>query len=407
MVLAPAGPGDPVTAAVRVGRQPGFLDAIAFLGMLVFGIVMALLGAVMPVISGRLGIGLGDVGNLFLAMNAAMLLASLVIGPATDRFGMKSPIVLGSIMVAAALLGITRASGIGALLPSVAILGAGGGVLNATTNTLVADLHDDTAAKQSALNLLGVFFGFGALILPFSIGALLSSVGIDGLLLAGAVLCVVTALAAAMLHFPAPKQAHGFPLADMRRLATLPLVLALAFLLFFESGNEFLLGGYFSTLLVRELGVEVTRASYLLSAYWAAIMFGRLAMSRVSLSSDGYRVVAGAAMLAGVGALVVMRSQSVPFMVAGCVLTGLALAGIFPTVLGIAASAFRERSGTVFGILFTVALTGGMTIPWLAGHVAERMGLRTVFLMAALGFAMVAALSATARGLGRQATLRV
>lgn len=384
-------------------RHFAMLDAVAFAGMFVFGIVMALLGAVIPVLSGRMGLGLDDVGTLFLITNAGMLVASLLAGPATDRFGTKTPLALGAMLVAVALVGISRAAGLSGLLPAVACLGAGGGALNATTNTLVADLHDDPDAKSSALNLLGVFFGFGALVLPFSIGVLLSSVGIAGLLLAAAGLCMATALVTLALRFPAPKQAHLLPLAEMRRFVRMPLVLVFAFLLFFESGNEFVLGGYFATFLTRELTVPVAQASYLLAAYWAAIMASRLLLSRALLHLSAHRAVLGGAVLAAAGAILVAAAHTTPVAMAGILLTGLALAGIFPTVLGVAGAAFRDHSGTVFGILFTVALTGGMTMPWLAGHLAESAGLRPVFLLAAVNFCAVAVLNGLASTVRRPA----
>ena len=65
-------------------------------------------------------------------------------------------------------------------------------------------------------------------------------------------------------------------------------------------------------------------------------------------------------------------------------------------MLGIAGAAFREHSGTVFGLLFTVALTGGMTLPWLAGHLAATFDLRYVFMLAAGNFLAIAALAIVA-----------
>ena len=56
----------------------GALSGVAYAGMFVFGIVMALLGAVMPVLSERLSFTLADIGTLFLVMNFAMLVTSLV-----------------------------------------------------------------------------------------------------------------------------------------------------------------------------------------------------------------------------------------------------------------------------------------------------------------------------------------
>jgi fucose permease len=372
-------------------------DVAAYAAIFVFGIVMALVGAVMPVLTGRLSLDLSDVGTVFLVTNGSMLIAVMLVGPTIDRFGMRFPLAAGGVLVALALVGITRASGLATLLPAVALLGFGGGGLNVGANTLVADLHEDPERKASALNVLGVFFGFGALLMPFSIGALLSRAGLDGLLLAGAVLSAITAALAMAPRYPAPKQAHGVPLAAMRRFVGMPLVLAFAFLLFFQSGNEFLLGGYFSTFLARDMAVSVSTASYLLAAYWGAIMLARVLLSRALLHVGASRTVFASAIVAAAGAMVVGAAPTVGVAIAGILMTGVALAGIFPTVLGMAGAAFRDHSGTVFGILFTVALSGGMLMPWVAGHLAEAAGLRAVFILAAANFAAIAVLNRVAR----------
>ena len=387
-------------------RSTALLDGIAFAGMFVFGIVMALLGAVMPVLSERLSLGLEDVGTLFLVTNGAMLVTSVVVGPAIDRYGMKLPLGAGAFLVALALGLLVSAGRFRELLPAVAFLGIGGGALNASTNTLVADLHDDPAKKAAALNILGVFFGFGALILPLSLGALLSRIGLTALLTVTAGLCAVTGFTSLLMRFPPAKQAHAWPFADMRQFVRLPFVLALACLLFFQSGNEFILGGYFATFLTQQLTVPVITASYLLAAYWGAIMVSRVLLSRGLVRFGAYRTVLGSAVLAAAGGLIVAVAETTAIAVAGILITGVALAGIFPTVLGIAGAAFREHSGTVFGLLFTAALTGGMTMPWLAGNLAARSGLRTVFLLAAMNFAAIAVLSEVSRRCSRSLSSR-
>lgn len=376
------------------------LDAVAWAAIFVFGIAMALVGAVMPVLSERLSLHIADIGRVFLVSNGAMLVSVLVAGPALDRFGMKPPLALGAALVAAALLAIARASSLGGLLAAFALLGFGGGGLNAGANTLVADLHDDPDRKAAALNVLGVFFGFGALLMPFAIGALLTTVGLNGLLFAAAALSAITAVFAAVPAFPAPKQAHGMPLAALRRFAAMPLVLAFAFLLFFQSGNEFVLGGFFSTFLARDMGVPVSTASYLLAAYWGAIMIARIFLSRALLTVGASRTVLVSAVVAAAGALLVSMAPSLGVAIAGVLMTGVALAGIFPTVLGMAGAAFRDHSGTVFGILFTGALSGGMLVPWIAGHLAEAVGLRAVFVLAAGAFVVIAILNGVVRRLG-------
>lgn len=388
----------PKTGAPSVVANCRLLSGAAYSGMFVFGIVMALLGAVLPALSGRLEFQVADIGTLFLAMNFAMLACSSFIGAAMDRFGMKPPLAIGPLFVASALMLIAGAARIADLIPAVILLGVGGAALNAATNTLVADLHEDPGRKSAALNILGVFFGIGALFLPFCAGALLGTLGIDRLLVASGALCVFAGLFAASLRYPAPKQKNRLPIADIPRFLRSPLVLVMGCLLFLQSGVEFTMGGYISTYLTRRFGMSVAAASWLLAAYWAALMLARLVLSRVLLRANPRYVVTVCAAGASAAAVMTAIAPAPAYAAAGICFAGLALSGIFPTALGIAGAAFRDHSGTVFGILFTAALTGGTIMPWMAGRIAGFAGLPWVFGLVAAALALISAL---AIGLGR------
>ena len=375
----------------------GPLTASACSGMFVFGIVMALLGAVLPSLAGRLRFNVQDIGSLFLVMNFAMLVCSLALGVAMDRFGMKLPLALGPFLVAGALVWIARAGAFADLLPAVALLGIGGGALNGATNTLVADLHDDPQRKSAALNLLGTFFGFGALFLPFVIGALLASFALSRLLLAAALLTCAAGIFAGCLRFPRPKQQHRMPFAAIARLLRAPLLLAFAALLFFESGVEFTLGGFISTYLTGDLGVRsISLASWILAAYWASVMLARAVWSRVALAAEPFRILLVCSLGALLSALLSALAPGPATAAIAIVLTGFSLAGIYPTVLGIAGARFEAHSGPAFGILFATALLGGMLVPFLSAHIAGAAGMRWAFGGIAMAFAAIAALGRVA-----------
>jgi fucose permease len=374
------------------------LSAAAYSAMFGFGIVMALLGAVMPVLSARLRFDLAQAGTLFLIMNATMLGASFAVGPLLDRFGMKPPLAAGPLLMGAALLLIAEAASYAVLGVSVILLGAGGALLNSTSNTLIADLHSDPLAKNAALNLLGVFFGIGALFVPFAIGALISRLGLAAILYAAIVLALVTTAIAAPQQFPAPKQGGGLRASDLGQLARHPVVLSLGFLLFFESGNEFVLGGFISTYVTREIGTPVAAASYILAGYWAGIMASRIILSRVLLAMRGELLIAAGAAgtAAGVGLLLLSTSAAVAAI--SVVIVGFSLAPIFPTTLGIAGAQFAKYSGSVFGILISIALCGGMLMPWIVGVIASATALRaalTVAIFNAVGIVVCLAISRT------------
>ena len=356
--------------------RAGWLTRAAYSGMFFFGVVMAVLGAVLPVLTGQVHLDLRQTGNLFLAMNFAMLASGLVVGPFMDRFGKKLVLIAGPVFVAAALALIAGVTSYPTLITSVVLLGLGGGALNSATNTLVADLHSDPRAKSSALNLLGVFFGFGALFLPFVIGSLVKTLGLAAILYVTMALSIIPAILFTALAFPPPRHEKGLAAREVGGLARNRLVLLLGFLLFFESGNEFIMGGYTSSYLTREMHTSISAASYLLAVYWGAIMVGRLISSRLVLRRKPSSLILASAAAAAAGVAILLAAPS-PFIAgAGIAIVGLSFASIYPVTLGFAGSRFEAYSGSVFGILFAIALVGGMTLPWAVGQLAQIHGLR-------------------------------
>lgn len=340
-----------------------------------FGIVMALLGAVLPELAHRLHFDLAQAGTLFLSMNAAMLITSFSLGPLIDRFGHKPPLTLAPLFVAGALVLISTASAFRDLVVALALAGIGGGALNQVTNTLVADLYSDAREKSAKLNLLGVFFGFGAVSVPFLIGSLLSYMKLPHILLIAALISLLPTALGTPLTFPPPHQREGISLAEVLQFLKQPLVLIFGVLLFFESGNEFIIGGYLAIYLSRHLGQTAVSASYLLALYWAAVMAGRLVLSRASVSRIGGTLISlGAAAVASAMVLLLI-AHSMLLATFAVVLLGLSIAPIFPIALGIMGSIYPNHTGTIFGILMGIALAGGIILPLVVGNASNHWGL--------------------------------
>jgi fucose permease len=172
-----------------------------------------------------------------------------------------------------------------------------------------------------------------------------------------------------------------------------PLVLIFAMLLFFESGVEFTLGGFVSTYFTRDMGISsVSVASWILAGYWGALILSRIVLSHIALGADPYRILLFSALGASLGALIAAVAPLATVAALGIWLAGWSLAGIYPAVLGITGARFQSHSGTVFGILFAVALLGGMIVPWMSGQVAAIAGLRWVFVLVSGSFAAIAVL---------------
>ncbi len=365
-------------------------------GMFVFGIVMAILGAILPTLFDTIRFDKAQAGNLFLFMNAGMLVMSLFFGPIVDRFGFKLFLMGSALAVSVSFFLLAGATTYQGVVAAVTLLGLGGGGLNGGTNALASDIHPDR--RGAALNALGIFFGFGALTMPFLIGSFLELAGLDRLLIFAAVFGLVPFALFAANRFPKPKHEQGFPLSQATAVIRSPLLWLCGALLFFQSGNEFTVGGWITSYLEEVIGVTARAASFLLAAYWAAIMLGRLVSVRiVDRVGKGRLVLAGAA-VAWIAALLVAWSPTAAAAQAGVVLLGLGFAAIFPTTLAVIGEAFPRFSGTAFSVLFVIALAGGMTAPWVTGNVAHTHGLERGMLVPLVSCTMIVILQLVITG---------
>ena len=338
-------------------------------GMFVFGIVMAILGAILPTLFSEIQFNKSEAGNLFFTMNLAMLVMSLLFGPVVDRFGFKIFLAVCSLLVAFSFFLFTTATNYTIVLIAAIILGFGGGGLNGGTNTLTSDIHPEK--RSAALNVLGIFFGFGALTIPFLIGVFLGRVGLDPILMFATFLSLIPFILFVSFSFPKPKHEQGFPLLEAKKVIKHPLLWLCGLLLFFQSGNEFTVGGWISTYLNEHFGLTSTTASFLLAGYWAAIMSGRLVSSRIVKLVKNENLILGSGVLSLFAAVLVVAAPSKELSSLGVILLGLGFAAIFPTTLAIVGGTFPSLTGTAFGIIFVIALTGGMLSPWLAGKMAH------------------------------------
>jgi fucose permease len=353
------------------------LFAIACLGMLAFGIVLTTLGAVLPSVIERFGIDTAAAGALFLLMTFGILLGSLVFGPIVDRNGYKGMLLVATGLILAGLEGIAFAPSLGWLRVAVALIGFGGGIINGGTNALVADISAD--GRTAGLSLLGVFFGVGAVGVPFVLGSLLGLFSYSAIIAAVGAFVLVPLLVIAATPFPAPKQAQGFPLAAAAGLLRDPVLLLMGCMLFLESGMEITVGGWTTTFFEQELGIADRRALVYLSLYWFGMMLGRLALGSALRRVPPARVLLGCIAIGFAGALVLIVTRDPSLAALGVFLIGLGFAATFPVVLGFVGDRWAALSGTAFSIVMVMALTGGMILPWLTGVLGASYGLRGSF----------------------------
>lgn len=355
----------------------------AFMAMLIFGIVMAILGAVLPSVITKFGISLTNAGSLFLLMSLGMLFGSLFFGPVVDRYGYKGLLVVCTALVFGGIEGIAFAPSVPVLKAALLLTGFAGGAINGGANALVADISEDN--RGSGLSFLGVFFGIGAFSVPFLIGSLLGIFNYENLIASAGLLILFPLLFFIAIRFPAPKHTQGFPLSEGIGLLKESTLLLFGVMLFVQSGLEMVISGWSATYLTEVVNVESRQAVFLLSLYWLSLMIARVALGKLLKSFSNKKVLTISLLIAITGSILMITAESKTMAVTGLALTGLGFAAVFPLVLAFVGDTYSKLSGTAFSVVLAFGLIGGMLFPYITGIVAELSGLRLAFLIAPVG----------------------
>jgi len=358
------------------GQHRTRLFAAACAGMFIFGVVLALLGTLfgLPAMRERLGVNLAQQGDLFLLLFAGVCFATVAVGPLIDRFGNKLVLLVSALLVTFALVEFAAAHSMLSASSAALVIGLGGGGLNTSSNVLTSELYEGKRGRM--LNLLGIFYGFGALFIPLLAASITSLLPMPKLLLYTAVLPALGAVIYAVLPFPPPREGHGMSWREILEVARYPGLLLFGLLLFIESGNEAVLAGWTSTY-AGKAGAAAQLATWILAGYWAGLMLGRFSAARLLRRFRDVQLVLLSALGTLAGCAVLVGVRSVPVLAAVVVLTGFAQSAIFPTTLAMVGDRYHRYAATAFGVLFAIGLAGGAVFPWAVGHISEARSLRT------------------------------
>ncbi len=137
----------------------------AILAILVYGMIAAMLGTLLPQLSARLSLSPEQNSVLALVQALGLSVASISAGPLIDNRGKKTGMVLGLAIITLSLFVLPNVPGVALLTACWFALGFGGGIIVTAANALVSDISADRRA--SVLNLLNLFFGLGLMSTPF------------------------------------------------------------------------------------------------------------------------------------------------------------------------------------------------------------------------------------------------
>ncbi len=339
----------------------------ASVAFFLYGMIAAMLGTILPVLSDRFHLSPKQNGTIALAQALGLMIASLAIGPLLDNEGKKLGLILGLTLIAIALFALPRSPGFRSILVLLFMLGVGSGIVVTAANSLVSDAGE--AHRGIALNLTNLFFGLGGLATPF-IAANLFGRNWIRLCYTIASLTIVTLAIQAVTKMPGPSGTERFVLANAVPVLGRPLLFLIGFSLFLYVGCEVGVWNWLTRHLIAQ-GVSESRALNILSLGFAlGLLIGRAAVLPILAHVPAITVTLVASVAMAVTTFLMLRTIR-PEVAAGLVLlAGLAMAPVFPTTLAIVGDAFPRMTGTAIGFVITCGWAGLAVSSRIIGMIA-------------------------------------
>ena len=352
----------------------------ACIGMLFFGIGLITLGAVVPGLKEKYQLDEISSGTLFSILPFGILVGSLLFGTFCDKYGYKILLALSCFCMFVGFEGIAYAPSHSLLKISIFLFGLGGGAINGATNALVSDISEKD--KGANLSLLGVFFGLGALGMPFILGVLENRFNYELIVSIVGFTTLAVGIFYLLIKFPPPKQTSGFPITHSLSLIKDGVLILIAFFLFFQSAFEAIINNWTTTYLTNQLSIQPNKALYALSLFVVGMTVMRLLLGSVFRNTDVKKIWLGSFSMILLGLIFLAVGKTFNPSVAGLILLGAGLAGGFPIMLGFVGNRYKELSGTAFSLVFVIALLGNMIINYGMGIIAQTYGIRNLITVA-------------------------
>jgi FHS family glucose/mannose:H+ symporter-like MFS transporter len=183
---------------------------------------------------------------------------------------------------------------------------------------------------------------------------------------------VLLAAAALAVPFPPPPQRRRAERSALLPTGAARALAPFALISFAYVGVETALTVLAVPYATRTLGLPEARGLAAISAFWAGLLAGRLALLPVRGRIDARHLVFGGAsgaLLLGAGVAAKLAAVELLFGA-----TGAALGFVFPVMVALAGERAGPARGTATGLVVGAGGLGGFALPWLHGALGDAVG---------------------------------
>jgi fucose permease len=360
-----------------------FLIYIAFISL---GLPDGLLGVAWPEMRNSFSLPLDALGIILIGSTSGYLLSSFFNGFFIKTIGVAFLLSLSCFVTGLALIGYTVVP-FWWLLPLLAVMaGLGAGAIDAGLNTYV-----EKHFNEGLMQWLHASFGVGVTIGPIimSRGIKYSNSWRTGYIIVGGAQILLAAIFIITLSlWKDPKNKNSSAgekdnkskkeVNIFQTLTHLPALLSIL-LFFIYTGIEMSLGHWAYTFFTEARAISTSLAGYMVSAYWGSFTVGRILAGFLAYRFLSHRIAKYAAFLGVFGSALITANLSKWISLFGIILTGLAIAPIFPAL--ISSTSYRvgkEYTTNTIGMQISAAGLGGAILPGFLGVLARNINLEII-----------------------------
>lgn len=361
------------------------LDVATWASFIFFAVSAVIVGVCLPEISRTFGTNLSEGGGIETARNLSLFIVLLLAGSLAQRWGIKRPLVLGHYLIGAGLLLGSVAQNYAMLVAALAVIGLGGGLLEALLNPVVVALHPRASGKY--LNLSHAFYPVGIMASALIFGELLT-LGVSWRVIfqiAAAGMLLVAVFYTLLRFPPEERDDRSYPqmFAGILALGGFWLFAAAIFLgASIESAFTFWSRSYVAAYLSAVPRAGAAAVMIFAGAMAAGRFLTAYLANRMALNS----IMLGSAVLGLAVSGFIFRATSLWWFYGLLALAGLATACFWPTIMAAAADYLQVNTTILFILLACAGIIGFGLTPWIMGLIGDSSELRAGFTVIPLFF---------------------
>ncbi len=351
------------------------------------GMVYLLPGVVLIHIAKSFQVDTHIIGYIYTLLTVGNVTAVQCNGRLLDKVDIRIELLFATVLMLVSIIGISTVSSLPLFALCIFTFGLGNGFFSSTANYLIVNLYEsnDRAAR---LNLLHFFFSVGAIMSPLISGALLE-VGLSwqtiyrlALILLAGVSLIVWTTPVTLIKRPKNEAVHHH---EKLKLSVYAIAISLFSYMIAEGSFVFWGNTYF----IEYLGLDITKAGFLISVFWLFMAIGR-GLSRFVLkqvSVEKYILTSSGLAFAALMILLTSSNYGTVLVVVGAM--GLSFSGLYACILSYGTLQLPYPSAKLMSLYITFGSLGGLTSSPFSSWLKHSFSLKTSLIITGSFMAVV------------------